>query len=50
MGWIAEEYSEPYVLYLSGFIGKADLMKLTDTSYQQLNKVLAHLKERILDL
>tara|TARA_R110000824_G_scaffold173410_1_gene351460 strand:+ start:605 stop:1162 length:558 start_codon:yes stop_codon:yes gene_type:complete len=50
MSWIAEEYSEPYVLYLSGYIGKADLMKLTETNYQTLDKILKRLKERILDL
>lgn len=50
LSWIAKEYSESYVLYLTGFIGKMDLMKLTETNYQTLNKVLKRLKERIIDL
>jgi hypothetical protein len=50
LSWVAEEYSEPYVLYVSGFIGKSDLMKLTDTNYTTLNKVLERLKERMSEL
>ena len=50
ISWVAEEYSEPYVLYVMGHIGKADLMKLTDTNYVTLNKVLHRMKERIQEL
>tara|TARA_R110000751_G_scaffold253473_1_gene353025 strand:+ start:171 stop:728 length:558 start_codon:yes stop_codon:yes gene_type:complete len=45
--WVSKEYSMPYVLYVSGFIGKSDLMKLTDTNYTTLNKVLERLQERM---
>ena len=50
MRWVLKEYSEPYLLYLSGYIGKSDLMKLTETNYTQLNIILKRLKERIEEL
>jgi|TARA_R100000501_G_C2609530_1_gene104499 hypothetical protein len=48
LAWVSEEYSEPYVLYLSGFISKTDLMKLTETTPVILDKVLKNLQQKLL--
>jgi hypothetical protein len=45
--WVENNYSEPYVLYVSGYIGKHDLLKLVDTNYVTLNRILNEMKEEI---
>ena len=47
--WIQRDYGDPYLLFVSGFIGKADLMKLTESGYLEINKNLAEIKKIMLE-